>query len=116
MLFRSWAQYNVGVAYDRGEKVKVDYTEARKWYELAAQQGFAEAQCNLGVLYFNGDGEPKDVVEAYKWFTLAARQGVPKAIADRNTVADKLTVEQLLDGRKRALTFVPRRTDGQPKR
>jgi TPR repeat protein len=42
------AQYNLGVMYDNGRGVAQDYTEAVKWYRLAAAQGHAShAQYNL---------------------------------------------------------------------
>jgi len=50
-------------------------TEAVKWYQLAADQGYAKAQTNLGVAYANGEGVAENDIEAVKWFRLAADQG-----------------------------------------
>jgi hypothetical protein len=44
-------------------------------YELAVEQGCAEAQNNLGHLYKNGIGVPQDYEKAKKYYELAARQG-----------------------------------------
>ena len=50
------AQFNLGAAYDFGQGVAEDDTEAVKWYRKAAEQGHAQAQYNLGIMYDNGDG------------------------------------------------------------
>jgi TPR repeat protein len=44
------AQYNLGLMYEKGEDVPQSYTEAVKWYRLAADQGNASAQNNLGII------------------------------------------------------------------
>lgn len=54
---------------------KKNYTEAIKWYRIAAEQGDAEGQNNLGVMYENGNGVAKDYTEAAKWYRKAAEQG-----------------------------------------
>ena len=69
------AQFNLCVAYGKGEGVPQDYAESMKWYRKAAEQGLAEAQYNLGVAYYNGQGVSKDYVESMKWFRMAAEQG-----------------------------------------
>lgn len=65
--------------YNEGKGIPQDYTEAAKWYQLAAQQGVAPAQFNLGNMYRKGQGVPKDYAEAVKWYRLAAQQGEAKA-------------------------------------
>ena len=61
--------------YYLGEGVPQDFTEAVKWFRLAANQGVAFAQYSLGVAYDFGTGVPKDFTEAVKWYRLAAAQG-----------------------------------------
>ncbi len=56
-----------------------DYTEALKWFRLAAEQGFDRAQYILGVMYSDGLGVPQDDVEAVKWDRLAVEQGYAPA-------------------------------------
>ena len=46
-----------------------------RWFQLAADQGDAQAQCNLGVMYQDGTGVPQDSTEAVRWYRLAADQG-----------------------------------------
>ena len=60
--------------YGLGHGVPQDYTEAAKWYRLAAEQGYADAQSNLGIMYGRGLGVPQDYVEAVRWYLAAAEQ------------------------------------------
>ena len=73
------AQFNLGAMYHTGRGVPQDYTEARKWYRKAADQGNAYAQFALGLIYEKGRGVPQDYVEALKWYRKAADQGNPWA-------------------------------------
>ena len=50
-----------------------------RWYQLAAEQGYASAQLDLGVMYGNGRGVPEDDREAVRWYQLAAEQGYASA-------------------------------------
>ncbi|MDP3270355.1 tetratricopeptide repeat protein [Limnobacter sp.] len=65
------AQYKVGVAYDFGKGAPRDVVKAKKWYELAANQGHAEAQNSLGSIF----QEEKRYEEALLWFERASSQG-----------------------------------------
>ncbi len=71
----AYAQYMLGVMYERGEGAPQDYAEAVKWYRLAAEQDYANAQSDLGFMYDIGRGVPQDDVEAVKWYRRAAEQG-----------------------------------------
>lgn len=55
--------------------VQQDYSEAAKWFRLAAEQGVTEAQHNLGVMYEKGQGVQLNLSEAEKWYRKAAEQG-----------------------------------------
>ena len=48
------AQYNLGVMYNKGRGVSMNFKEAAYWYQQAADQGDADAIGNLGILYFTG--------------------------------------------------------------
>lgn len=58
---------------------KGNYTEAVKYYKLAAEQGNAEAQGALGYKYHVGEGVTHNYKEAVKWYKLAAEQGYADA-------------------------------------
>ena len=73
------AQYDLGVAYDRGQGVVQDDSEVVRWYRAAAAQGHAPAQYNLGWMYQNGRGVPRDYQKAVRWYQSAAEQGYASA-------------------------------------
>ena len=68
-------QYNLGVAYLRGDGVPKDFDKARELFQKAADQGNADGQDYLGVLYARGDGVPKNPGKAAEFFQKAADQG-----------------------------------------
>ena len=53
--------------------------EALKWFERAAEGGYAPAQVNLAVMYLNGWGIPMNYAAALLWLHAAADQGFPRA-------------------------------------
>jgi TPR repeat protein len=76
------AQFELGVAYDRGVGVTQNYATAAIWYEKAAAQGLTEAIFNLATLFDEGLGAPKDHTAALAWYRQAARAG--NALAENN--------------------------------
>ena len=50
------AEFNLGVAYAKGEGVVQDDVEAARWYRQAADQGLAQAQNLLAAAYLSGQG------------------------------------------------------------
>lgn len=76
------AQYLVGTMYANGQGVPRDAPAAAQWYELAAQQGLADAAFALGFIYYYGAGDEGSATEiapdparAARWFTQAAARG-----------------------------------------
>ena len=66
-------QFGVGFAYHFGRGTAVNYTEAVKWYRLAADNGLPQAQSNLASILMLGMGEVRaDPIEGFKWFKKAA--------------------------------------------
>jgi hypothetical protein len=100
------AQFYLGDMFSGGKGVPQNYCEAVKWYRKAADQGHRNAQFNLGAIYFKGEGVPQDHVQAYMWFTIAAR-GLHLAVQTRNTVAGKMTPEQIAEGQRLAAAWRP---------
>ncbi|MGO8670277.1 MAG: tetratricopeptide repeat protein, partial [Capsulimonadaceae bacterium] len=97
--------------YQTGRGVPRDYVAAAGWLQLAAEQGEPTAQFLLGLLFDKGYGVPEDWVQAEVWLNLAASQ----ASGDqrdywarvRDAVAQKLTLDQLAEARRRAFSWVP---------
>jgi hypothetical protein len=48
---------------------------AARWYEMAAEMGFAPAQYRIGNAYEKGFGVERDLKAAMTWYQLAAEQG-----------------------------------------
>jgi len=69
------AQYFLGYSY----QLLKDFVMAAKWYEKAAEQGYADAQIRLGRFYSLGQGVPKDEVKGFEWIKKAAEQGHSRA-------------------------------------
>ena len=55
--------------------VRQDYSQAARWYKLAADQGHVEAQNNLGLLFNSGLGVPMDAGTAMSWIAISCRNG-----------------------------------------
>ena len=55
------------------------YSEALRWFRMAADQGSGFAQYNIGFLYMNGWGVTQNYAEAMRWFRMAADQGITAA-------------------------------------
>jgi len=107
------AQFILGLMYDNARGVPQDYAMAVKWYRKAAEQGIAKAQFNLGISYEDGQGVPRNYILAYKWFDLASSalegEGRERAIKNRNSVASKMTLEQIAEGQLLAREWKPKK-------
>ena len=58
--------------YLRGEGVKANMAEGRKWLEKAAHLGDNRASYALAMI----DEKQKRLVDAYKWYDLSSRDGM----------------------------------------
>ena len=74
-------QSNLATMYQLWEKILPKDAEASplRLYQLAANQGYAEAEHELGDIYMYGLGVHLDYVEAAKWYRRAADQGDARA-------------------------------------
>jgi TPR repeat protein len=72
-------QYRLGLCYYEGLTVSQSYTQAFKWFSLAANQGHAAAQEALGMMYFRGVGVARNYQAALKLLRKAAGQGLDTA-------------------------------------
>jgi TPR repeat protein len=70
------AQWMLGLLYRNGGRSAPNFTEALKWFKLAADQGHIRALLHLGQIYQVGlFGVSENKAEAAKWYRLAALQG-----------------------------------------
>ena len=67
-----------------------------------AEQGSADAQITLGFLYEYGDAVPQDFVQALKWFEIAGQDTY------RETIAARMTPEQIAEAQKLARAWKPK--------
>ena len=83
------AQYELGVAYDRGLGVTQNHATAAGWYQRAAEQGLTDAQYNLAALYDEGLGTQRDFAQAREWYIRAADAGQPRAMNNLGYIYEK---------------------------
>jgi TPR repeat protein len=69
------AQSYVGSMYESGRGIERNYTEAIRWFLLAAEQSDLYSQSHLGYLYDKGLGAARDEKVAAQWYAKAADQG-----------------------------------------
>ena len=91
----SGAQCNLAVMYENGWGVTQSDEEAFKWFSLAAEQGLPSAQYSLGKMYKSGYGVAKDNVQAHKWLIIAFEMGSNSAGFKRDTLASKMSIEDV---------------------
>lgn len=96
------AQFAVGARYATGEDVPQDYTEAVRWFSLAAEQGHVVAQATLGAYYWAGRGVPQDLVKAYLWSVLAQAGGDEASKYRVAVLASRMSRSQILAAQQRA--------------
>ena len=83
------AQYELGVAYDRGLGVTQNHATAAGWYQRAAEQGLTDAQYNLATLFDEGLGTPRDFEQARDWYMRAADAGEARAMNNLGYIYEK---------------------------
>ncbi len=62
------AQLTLGLMYEKGERVPLDYKEAFKWYRKSAGQGHPTSQFLTGMFYLLGQGVPQHYIVGYAWW------------------------------------------------
>ncbi len=73
------SQNMVGFLFVMGYGVDSSNKQATRYYQMAAEQGYADAQYNLARQYLNGSGVEKSTANAIKWFEKAAALGIEDA-------------------------------------
>jgi uncharacterized protein len=88
------------------------YTEAARFYQMAAERGDGQAQYNLGLAYARGESIEQDLVKAHLYFNLAAaRLNDPRgraAAKNRDHVAAEISPEQREQAQKLAREWQPK--------
>ncbi|HEY1800269.1 MAG TPA: GAF domain-containing protein [Terriglobales bacterium] len=89
-------QFAIGARYATGDEVKQNYTEAARWFSMAAAQGNISAQATLAAYYFSGTGVPKDASKAYFWALLAQAGGDEASKYRVSILASRMSHSQLV--------------------
>lgn len=109
------AQNYLGLIYYLGLGQRRNDTEALKWFELAAEQGYPDAQRNTGIMYQTGRGmSQQDFNQAYIWFYAAHRQGNETANAHIHSLTNKLTPNQQMRAKELARPYIRNPVDSDP--
>ncbi len=92
------AQCNLAVMHQNGWGIPQSDEEAARLFTLAAEQGVTEAQIAIGRMLAMDFSEDYDPVQAYKWFSIAALFKDIDAGVKQDSVATKMTPEQITEG------------------
>ena len=101
------AQFLLGECYANGRGVTKNLAWAARWYGKAAAQGHTEGAFSYGVVQAAGLGVPVNLPLGYAWLDIASDRGHGKAGEVRAAIANKMTPEEIADGKKRAAAFSP---------
>lgn len=109
------AQKDLGDCYANGWGVTRDPAQAMTWYLKAADQKNADAQGQIAQMYEAGEGVKQDVAQAYMWYSLAAAVEVQVGAKARlKMLADKMTPEQIAEGKRLASAWKPTTSAAAP--
>jgi uncharacterized protein len=93
------AQFSLAELHSEGLSGEKNYEEAVRWYQETAKQGHAEAQYRLGEMYEVGFGVAQNHEMAFMWTHIAGAMATDtmrgRIVCNRDTIARKLTAEQL---------------------
>ena len=99
---RSGAMGVGGAVATPSQRLGIAYMEALKWFELAAEQGVADAQYNLGLMHATGNGIPINFITAHLWWSVAVASGSEEARHKLVLLEQLMTEEDLGKARKLA--------------
>ena len=99
------AEYNLGVAYERGLGLAKDFHAAFHWIHESALQGHHDSIVELAYMYKLGGGTPIDDTAAYQWLKVAWLQGDHRTDSDLNEWGAKMTPDQIAAAEKFAKEF-----------
>lgn len=112
------AQYDLGAMYEFGMGVPQSIEKAAELYHQAALGGVPEAQWNYATMLETGEGVEKDEIQALAFYLIAGDGGFsvppvnesgivdPQALTAPEELAERLTPEQVVEARQRAIDFV----------
>lgn len=106
------AQFLLGECFANGRGVTKNLAWAARWYGKSAAQGHTEGAFSYGVVQAAGLGLPVNLPLGYAWLDIASARGHAKAGEVRAAIADKMTPEEIAEGKSRAAAFSPDSSSG----
>jgi len=101
------ATYNLGVMYRDGLGVAQDSDKAFQLFLKAANEfRYPAAGYAMGVAYYTGQGVQRDLIRAYMWTKLAVDQGFKPRTNLMDTLASKMTPEQIEEGQRQVAEWI----------
>lgn len=87
-------QFDLGLMYEKGKGMPVDFVKARELYQEAANKGQVQAMVQLAGLYLNGQGGAKDDKAALEWYQKAANLGDRDALYQLGLLAETVNASK----------------------
>ena len=81
--------------------------QALSLWQAAADSGDTRSMMALARLYATGLGAPQNYILAHMWFNLAASRGELEALSERDTLAAKMSPDQVATAQERASSWRP---------
>lgn len=91
-----------GLAHEHGKGAPQSYTEAARWYLIAAKLGNRDGQYGIALLASTGQGVPQDFKRAYIWANIAVANGMKNALRLRERMASSLMGLPLIEAQAAA--------------
>lgn len=88
-------EYYLGLLYEEGQGVPLDYKQAMNWYTKAAARGDTDAAFALGRMYSKGLGVTQNRPMAYFWYGRAAKGGHYLGKQEQEKCAGRMAPDQL---------------------
>ncbi|KTC85900.1 tetratricopeptide repeat protein [Legionella drozanskii] len=73
-------EYDLGLIYEKGKGLPVDYAKAQALFTKSSDKGYSEAMTQLAGMYFNGLGAERNEQKALQLYKQAAALGDPDAL------------------------------------
>ena len=81
-------QFNLGLLYEKGKGMPVQFDQAAALYRAAAEKGHVQSMVQLAGLYLEGSIGSRDVKQALNWYQKAAEQGDRDALYHLGVLAE----------------------------
>jgi TPR repeat protein len=103
----SYAQFVLGLMYERGEGVVQDPQQASMYFRLSARHGFTDAQISLGNLFYEGQiGFTNDLVTGCAWLYIPNNQEAQKKCDNELDESEKRRALSLRDELKKRYPLI----------